>query len=219
MPETWRKILFGHIRTFIALGVMLAAYPLLPSSVDRLTRAILAWDIGVIAFLALALNLFLTRDASHMPAMAEAQEEGEWTIFWVALFATIASFAAITTEFSGLKEAPTAARAFRVGLVAGTLVLSWLLAHTIFALRYAHEWYESNEPGKLEKGLDFPGEEEPDYLDFLYFSVVVGMTFQVSDVQVTARGMRRLVLVHGMVSFLYNTVIVAVTVNIAASLL
>ena len=219
MPQTWRRIVLGHFRTFLALGIMLVAYPLLPAALDWLTRAILAWDIGVAGFLLLALNLFLTRGPEHMPAMAEAQEEGEWTIFWVALFATIASFAALTTEFSGLKDLPQAVRAFRVGLVGGTLALSWLLAHTIFALRYAHEWYECDDGKPLAKGLEFPGGEQPDYLDFLYFSIVIGMTFQVSDVQVTARGMRRLVLVHGLVSFLYNTVIVAVTVNIVAGLL
>ena len=115
------------------------------------------------------------------------------------------------------RDAPDA-RAVHVGLVAATLVASWLVTHVVFALRYAHEYYEAS-PGGLRGGLDFPGGEPPDYWDFLYFAVVIGMTFQVSDVQITDRSLRRLALVHGMLGFLFNTVIVALTVNLAAGLL
>ena len=89
----------------------------------------------------------------------------------------------------------------------------------VFTFRYAHEWYDLDEQRKAKGGLQFPADDLPDYFDFLYFSVVVGMTFQVSDVQVTSRRLRRLVLLHGLLSFLFNTVIVALTVNIAAGLL
>lgn len=154
-----------------------------------------------------------------MDADAEAQEEGQWTVFWVMLFGAAASFAALAYEFSGLKDLPAFERGLRVALVATTLLLSWLLAHTTFALAYAHEWYERDDTGALRRGLAFPGEDRPDYLDFLYFAAGIGMTFQVSDVQVTSRHLRRLALLHGLVSFLFNTVIVALTVNIAAGLL
>lgn len=219
MPETWRKIIIGHFRTFLALAVMLLAWPLTPPSLGGLTRAVIAWDAGLIVFLLLAGHLFLTSTAEQMPREAEAQEEGQWTIFWVTTFATAASFAALTHEFSALKKGPGEHSAWRVGLVGGTLVLSWLFAHTMFALRYAHEWYDGDGQGGPRKGLAFPGDEMPDYLDFTYFAMVLGMTFQVSDVQITARRLRRLALLHGLVSFLYSTVIIALTVNIAASLL
>lgn len=211
--------MLGHPRTFLALAVVVLAYLMLPAGLGSRTRTLVAWDAGVVGFLALTLHLFLTRGPEHMPALAEAQEEGQWTIFWVTLLASVASFVALTSEFSGLKDLPGGRRGLWVALVAATLILSWLLAHVVFALRYAHEWYDRDGEGRLKRGLEFPGENQPDYLDFLYFSMVLGMTFQVSDVQITASRLRRLALLHGLVSFLYNTVIVALTVNIAAGLL
>jgi uncharacterized membrane protein len=98
--------------------------------------------------------------------------------------------------------------------------LSWLVTHVTFAFRYAHEYYAHDEGGpEIDRGLDFPGKNEPDYLDFLYFALVLGMTFQVSDVSITARKLRRVATLHGLLSFLFNTVIVALTVNIAAGLM
>jgi uncharacterized membrane protein len=214
-----RNVLLGHLRVFLALGVVALVYLLFPAGADGQRRAILSWDVGVLSFLFMTLHLFLTRDSTQMPALAEAQEDGQWTIFWVALLASGVSFVAMVTEFAGLKELPDQERAFRVALVAATLIMSWLLAHVVFAVRYAHEWYDSDDKGNLRRGLDFPGDTQPDYMDFLYFSIVLGMTFQVSDVQITARRLRRLALLHGLVSFLYNTIIVALTVNIAAGLL
>ncbi len=96
--------------------------------------------------------------------------------------------------------------------------MSWLVTHAVFALRYAHEYYEARADG-ARGGLDFPGKQLPDYLDFLYLAIVIGMTFQVSDVQVTDRYLRQLVMVHGLLSFLFNTIIVALTVNLVAGLL
>lgn len=110
-------------------------------------------------------------------------------------------------------------KTLRIVLVVVTLFASWLMTHTSFALRYAHEYYSRDENGKdFDRGLEFPNEKRPDYLDFLYFALVLGMTFQVSDVQITARKMRRLATVHGLLSFLFNTIILALTVNIAAGL-
>lgn len=102
-----------------------------------------------------------------------------------------------------------------------TIVSSWLVVHTIFALRYAHAYYQDHKTLQECKaeGLDFPGEEEPDYWDFLYFSFVIGMTSQVSDVEVTSRSLRRLSLLHGVLSFFFNTTIVAMTINIIAGVI
>lgn len=91
--------------------------------------------------------------------------------------------------------------------------------HTVFGMHYAHNFYGDSENRAARHGLDFPGEPDPDYRDFTYFSFVIGMTCQVSDVQVTSREMRRLVLIHGVLSFVFNTVILALTVNIVSSLL
>ena len=215
-------MLAGHRRTFIALVVGLAVWAAAgvagPVGSD-LTRAIVGWDAGALAFIALALHLFATRPPAKMAAEAEAQEEGEWTIFSVTLLGTVFSFAALSGEFADLKSTPHAERSPRIALVAATLALSWLLTYFVFTFRYAHEWYDLDERGRNKGGLQFPSDDQPDYIDFLYFSVVIGMTFQVSDVQITARRLRRLALLHGLLSFLFNTVIVALTVNIAAGML
>ena len=207
-------------RLFASMATGLLSYPAMPASLGGQTRAILAWDIGGLVLLLLCAHLFSSERRDRMAQDAERQQEGEWTIFWITLAAAAFSFAAVLAEFSGSKDLPADVRRWHVGLVAATLLLSWLVTHTLFALRYAHEYYEPlAAPGAVKGGLEFPGGAAPDYWDFFYFSAVLGMTFQVSDVQVTDRMLRRLATVHGLVSFVFNTVIVALTVNIAASLL
>ena len=107
-------------------------------------------------------------------------------------------------------------------LVGLTVASSWCLTHTIFTIRYAHLYYAQDDPDAPDdapgEGLDFPDEKNPDFLDFAYFSFVIGMTFQVSDVQITARPIRRIALLHGLVSFLFNTVVLALSINLASSL-
>jgi uncharacterized membrane protein len=214
------QVVRGRPRLFIGLLCGLIAAPLLPDVIKGTTRAIVTWDIGVLVYLALSAYLFTTERLDRMAEDAAAQEEGEWTIFWLTVAAVTFSFAAILGEFSDIKDSPPAHRNLHVILVAATLFLSWLMTHTSFAFRYAHEFYEVDEAGAgIVGGLEFPGEKQPDYLDFLYFSLVLGMTFQVSDVQISARKFRRLASVHGLLSFLFNTIILALTVNIAAGLL
>lgn len=213
-------ILRGHPRLIAAVISGAVAGPLLPSHLLPLTRALLAWNIGCIVFLGLSAELFSRPRRRSMAQDAEAQEEGEWTIFWLTVAAALASFAAIIGEFSGGKEVPAHVRDLRIGLVALTLILSWLVTHTLFALRYAHEYYgTTGDSSLIDKGLEFPGGESPDYWDFFYFALVIGMTFQVSDVQITSRKLRRLATVQGLLGFLFNTVILALSVNIGASLM
>ena len=215
-----RRAVRGRPRLFAALAAMILAWPLLPSYLPVATHGILAWDIGVIAFLVLSAQLFTVASPDQMPAAAEAQQEGEWTIFWITLAVVIVSFVAVGTEFSAIKSTASERQRWVVALVAGTLFLSWLMTHVTFAFRYAHEFYARDAGGPdVDRGLEFPSEKEPDYLDFLYFSLVLGMTFQVSDVQITSRTLRRVAALHGLLSFLFNTVIVAFTVNIAAGLM
>ena len=109
---------------------------------------------------------------------------------------------------------------FYVAFVVMTIALSWLMTNVTFAYRYAHEYYASDKGGDgPDRGIDFPKDEKPDYLDFIYFSFVLGMTFQVSDCNITAKKLRRLATLQGLIGFLFNTVILALSVNIAASLL
>jgi uncharacterized membrane protein len=216
----WR-IIRARPRLFAGLLCGLVAAPLLPSGITGTTRSIVAWDIGVVVYLVASGLLFSTERLDRMAEDAAAQEEGEWTIFWLTVGAITFSFIAIVKEFAAIsKDLPPVQRNLHVALVAATLFVSWLMTHTTFALRYAHEYYEvEHGAAGIAGGLDFPGEKRPDYLDFMYFSLVLGMTFQVSDVQITARKFRRMATVHGLLSFLFNTIILALTVNIAAGLL
>jgi uncharacterized membrane protein len=205
---------------FSGLSVMIVAWLALPSGLSMTTRGLLGWDTGVLVFLGLSAYVFVTAPPERMQVYAEAQQEGEWTIFWLTLAVVIVSFVAVSGEFAAIKSGPAETRGVKVVLVAVTLFLSWLVTHVTFAFRYAHEFYVRDLGGPdVDGGLEFPGEKKPDYLDFAYFSLVLGMTFQVSDVQITSRKLRRVATLHGLLSFLFNTVIVAFTVNIAAGLM
>lgn len=213
------RVIASRPRLFAGVAAMLLLFPFLPSAWSMTTRGVTAWDVGVLVFLAASAQLFATKSADAMPAAAEAQQEGEWTIFWITLAVVLVSFVAVSGEFAAIKGAG-ASKAREIALVAVTLLLSWLVTHVTFAYRYAHEFYARDNGGPdVDRGLIFPEENEPDYLDFLYFSLVLGMTFQVSDVQISSRKLRRVATLHGLLSFLFNTVIVAFTVNIAAGLM
>ena len=216
---TIKTLIAGHFRLFVAVAAGLASLLLLPHGWGGRSRGIVCWDVGAAIYLVLMFWLFATTPIGRMQANAQAQEDGEWTLFWLVVAGVVVSFVAIIGEFSSMKNAAPAARDLKVGLVAGTLLLSWLLSQVVFSLRYAHEYYSRSGEAPIDGGLEFPGENRPDYLDFLYFAVVLGMTFQVSDVQITSRKLRRLALVHGLLGFMFNTVIIALTVNLASGLL
>ena len=218
---TWprlRQFVLARKRLFAALLCGLVATPFMPD--PPITRAICGWDIGVTLYLLLSAILFCTEPQDRMADNARAQEEGEWTIFAITLGVVMVSFLAVLGEFAQTKTLSPTLRGLHVALVVYTLFASWLMTHASFCFRYAHEFYGTGpDRADVDGGLEFPGEKNPDYLDFAYFSLVLGMTFQVSDVQITSRKLRRLAALQGLLSFLFNTVIVALTVNIAASLL
>ena len=219
---TWpARVAASHPRTIAACAAGVLAYWVLPAMLGGPARAVLAWDIGATVLLLLAAWMFWTEgDDAAIAHNAAQQQEGEWTMFAVTLAGVAFSFVAISTEMAAAKDMELAQRHLHLAIVVATLLLSWLVTHILFALRYAHEYYD-RKPGAaaVDGGLDFPGQEPPDYWDFAYFALVLGMTFQVSDVQISSRRLRRLATVHGLIGFLFNTVIVALTVNIAAGFL
>src|SRR5258708_28182612 len=151
-------------------------------------------------------------DIDGMRRHAARQDVGRQALLFLTALAALASLGAILVELGGANKAPA-----HLALAAVTILLSWMFTHTIFALHYAYEYYD--EEKHRGGGLNFPGDEPPDYWDFLYFSLVIGMTSQVSDVAVTSNRVRRMVAGHGVVSFIFNATLLALTVNIAASLL
>lgn len=213
------RIFRGHPRSLVALLAGLVCYLLLLPWQEDPTRVVIAWNAAALVFVVLSAVLFTRARPEDMPQEAERAQEGQWAVFWFTLLAVSFAFAAIFGEFNDAKDASTADRLFRVGLVVATLTLSWLVMQVAFTYRYAHGYYERKADGTIRAGLDFPGDDEPDYWDFFYFAAVLGMTFQVSDVQIQTRQVRRFATAHGFLGFVFNTVIVALTVNLASSLL
>ena len=218
------RVITAHRRLASGAACGLASLLVLPATLAPLTRAIIAWDIGCTAFLVLVAVMFSSEKMNRMATDAAAQREGEWTVFWLAFAAAAASVAALVGDYAGTSDMPASERGLHIGLVAITLLLSWMMMHTLFALRYAHAYYAlTKEPDpslrKQRGGLAFPGGEPPDYWDFFHFSLVLGMTCQTADVEITSRKMRHLATAHGFVAFVFNAVILALSVNFGASLL
>lgn len=206
-----------RLRLSISMIVAIIVGILLPASVKIIARLLGSWDIFTICFLGLNLRVMLRANPDAMRRFAQQEDEGRGLILSLVTAAACISVLAIGL-ISHDKGKENSLLFFHIGLSIVTIVSSWLLVHTIFAQHYAHTYYRSGRELSECKadGLDFPGEIEPDYWDFLYFSFVVGMTSQVSDVSVTSRQMRKLSLIHGVLSFFFNTTIVAMTINIIA---
>ena len=183
-------------------------------------RGLLGWSLGVGVYLALAWWLCERFDARRTRERAQAQDEPSVVLFLLMLLATLACVAAIVVMMQQGKDLSGFARTLHIAVSVVALIASWLFIQTIFAFRYAHRYYQEemlNEPDG--PGLKFPGGLDPDYFDFLYYAHVVGMTSQVSDVQVTSREMRRLTLVHSVLSFGFNMLVLALSINVVAGAL
>jgi uncharacterized membrane protein len=219
-PQTRRhlprpvRIVRARPRLFIAALIALVLVALCPSDWRIATRLLVGWDVGVALYLTLALRMMAVAEVRHIRLRARSQDEGQYTILALTATAALASLGAIVALL-GMSEANNRSPThLLLGIV--TILLSWTFTHIMFALHYAHEFYDEN--GRKGGGLLFPGDlREPDYWDFVYFSFVVGMTSQVSDVAITCRPIRHTVSAHGIISFIFNVTILALTVNIAAS--
>ena len=209
------RIVRARPRLFVSAAVGLAVLAALMLMDWRMVvRLLIAWDVGVVLYLGLVLHLAAVSEAHHIRRHARVQDEGQVMILVLTALAALASLAAIFALLSS--AAPNNRQAADLVLATLTIVFSWAFTHSMFALHYAHEYYDEND-GR-GGGMSFPGEnEEPDYWDFLYFSFVIGMCAQVSDITVTCKPIRRTVFAHSVVSFVFNAALLALTVNIAAS--
>jgi uncharacterized membrane protein len=176
------------------------------------TRILVGWDAGVALYLALTYRIMSQASIAKIRQRAAINDEGAIALLVLTTAAALASLAAVVAQ---LGEAPGP---YQVVLGVVTILLSWAFMHSIFALHYAHEFYGEGHDKQIG-GLVFPGKEDPDYWDFLYYSLVVAMTAQVSDVQITDKLIRRLTTVHGVVSFFFNVTVLALTVNIVSALM
>jgi uncharacterized membrane protein len=208
-----KKLLFS---TVLAVGsfAVLSATPL-----PVTTRLILAWDVLCITMLAFSWVLFARTNEDELSSVVEAQDDGLKAIFTIVLVAVCFSFLGAILLLGG-EKAEGGNKILQALVSLSPVILSWTLLHTIFTMRYAHLYHDKNQlkTGTTAGGVEFPGKDKPDYLDFAYFSFVIGMTFQVSDVQISSRVIRRFVLFHSIISFVFNTIIVALTINAIAGL-
>jgi uncharacterized membrane protein len=214
----WRSI---RIRPRLYLGaaaglIMLLA---LPQSLSPVMRGILAWNAGGFAYLYSTYRLMHSSRVETIKARAERQDDGRTIVLFLILFAIAASFAAIAGLINEAKAAKELAKVAYIFLAGLTIFVSWMVTQIAFTLHYAHEYYAPNTARDSAGGLTFPNDTAPDFWDFFYFATSIGATSQTSDVAIKSKSLRRLVTFHAIVSFFFNTTVLALTINLAASLI
>jgi uncharacterized membrane protein len=202
-----------------ALGIIL--YLFLPAAIGESTRLLAAFDLAATGFLA-AIWIMMTRATTpDMRRRAQFEEEGRYVVLGLSAAVASAILLSIAFALHGIRDLAPGVAGPRVALAVVTILLAWFFMNTMFALHYAHVFYgDADGPADAEaRGLAFPGRADPDYWDFLYFSFTIGMTFQVSDVQIESHRLRRTGLAHGVLAFFFNVVVLALTINIVAGLI
>ena len=205
------RVVYARPRTFISIAIGMAAFFVLPGSLRLVTRLLISWDIFVTLYLVLTYVMMFRCGLAHIRRNAVLQDDGRFLILLLTALGAFASIAAIVFELGAAQRGGP-----QLALATLTIVLSWATVHTTFGLHYAHDYYRGAKPG----GLQFPSGDQhdhADYWDFVYFSFVIGMTAQVSDVGITDKTIRRTATAHGIISFFFNTALLALMVNIAAS--
>jgi uncharacterized membrane protein len=217
-PLHWSARLRAVHRLVIAILASLLVVLLLQTTAMNLdTRLLAGWDVGALVYLNLAWLLVSKSDANATRVRAQTQDQSGFVIFLIVITAATASIVAIGFTLHGVKELPPLIKSLHLALAIIALISSWLLIQTVFAFHYARQYYgQGKKTTQQSGGLLFPGEQPPDYLDFVYYAYVVGMTSQVSDVVVTSRHMRRHTLIHSVLAFLFNMAILALSINIIA---
>jgi uncharacterized membrane protein len=217
------RIVEARPRLFICLAIGVVVTLIQPHDWQQATRLLVAWNCAVILYLVLGARMMMQADNLSIRRRAQLTDDGKYAFLALSIFAAIASFAAIVFELSGAKDLTSSDKAAHTALVATTIVSSWFFVHLTFTLHYAHEYFADElrtpDPTDVRGGLIFPGTKDPHYLDFLYFSYIIGVASQTADVATSSHTMRALALVHGIVSFFFNTTILALTINNAAGLL
>ncbi len=210
------RYIHARPRLFTGIIVGFGVAALLPGHPGTALRTVVGWDCGAAVYLSLAVAMAARATTETMRQRAAVEAESRWVFLGLMAAAAFFSMFAILGIMREAKSAGGTIMVLMTLLAALTVLLSWLLAQTSFAVHYAHGYYSDLGVNRLP-GLAFPAEhDDPDYWDFLYFSFVVGMTAQVSDVQVLTQPWRRLVLAHGLFSFLFNAVVLALSINLLA---
>jgi uncharacterized membrane protein len=212
--------LSARMRLTISLSLAIIAWFALRGQMRWATQLIATWDTYAFSALGLIWTSVFTLPHQEIRKKVQRQDVAGPFITIFVIGASAAALLAVIFLLRNDKGSPQPQVALHITLTLLAVISSWTLMHSVFGLHYAHTFYgDSEETKQPAGGLHFPGEKTPNYLDFAYFSFVVGMTFQVSDVQVTSREMRQLVLLHGILSFAFNTLILALAINTVSSLI
>lgn len=213
------RLLLARPRLFLSVLVGVGVALFLPVSVVQLvvTRVIIAWNVGAILYLLLALMMMLGSSNEQMRIRAVQEDEGKMVVLLLVVTAAMMCIGSIVAELAVVKDLSGPSRYAHIALAGLTIATSWAFTHTMFALHYAHDYYLTAMRGQ-HGGLDFPGGQAPDYGDFLYFSIIVGTSAQTADVALSSRKMRRTCTAHCVLAFFFNTTLLALTINIASGL-
>ncbi|SFK17439.1 DUF1345 domain-containing protein [Methylocapsa palsarum] len=217
-------VMRAHPRLFLGIGVGIAVYVLIPHSLKLTTRLLLGWNAGTWFYFLTTGWLIVRATPESIRWHAKSSDEGRFFILILASVAAIASIGAIIAQLAIVKDLSGVSKALHIGLAAATIVSAWFFIHLTYALHYAHEYFDEyferpDRPPSDRGGLKFPGGDDPDYFDFLYFSYVIGVASQTADVELCSREMRRVALGHCVLAFFFNSAVLALTINIAAGLI
>lgn len=206
-------------RVLVSLFLAIAGFFILPKSTGILVTMMCVWIVFAASFLIFSWIILFKRPVEDIKKVAAKQDGSNFFVFLMVLLSAFASmFTVLLLMIS--QESETLDPAVFLPVAITGMLLSWMMVHTVFTFHYAHMFYDvaGRGTGKISGGLNFPGEKEPDYIDFAYFSFVIGCTFQVSDVGIVSRKIRRTALLHSLLSFGLNTFVVALTINFVAGL-
>jgi uncharacterized membrane protein len=213
------RLVAARPRLFIATAIAIAVGFLLPSAAEAhlVTRLLIAWNTGACLYVLLAATMMSRSSQQRMRYRAQLQDEGQTVILVLVVVSAIASLAAIGGELAVVKDMHGVEKVAHIALAGLTVVSSWAFIQVMFALHYAHDYYAAACHGK-KAGIQFPDDEPPDYGDFFYFSAVIGTSGQTADVSFVSKPMRRTGSVHCILAYLFNTTVLALLINIGASM-
>lgn len=219
--QPWTVMRGFVARPKIVCGIVAAASVgwLEPAFLPASVRAAGAWNAGALVYLVVAFVIMSSCSIEGIRRTAEREDESRLVFTAVILLAIAASFVAVLAVIGEAREVQGGLRYLYVGLAAGTVISAWLVMQVVFTLHYAHDYYfPISAGGEIARGLKFPNDDEPDYWDFFYFTTSIGATSQTSDVTVVSKRQRRTVTVQAVLTFFFNTAILALAINLASSL-
>ena len=206
-------------RIAISIITAIVAFFFISKKMPLLMNVMLVWDVFSVCYIILSWIVIIKRPISEIRKLAKKDDGSTFFVFILILVSSFASMFTVLQLMLTQKNSSSSESLYLPVAVSG-MMLSWMMVHTIYTFHYAHMYYDDdeNDANKDAYGLEFPGNVKPNYLDFAYFSFVIGCTFQVSDVEISSPKIRRVVLFHGLLSFGLNTFVVALTINLIAGL-